>query len=466
MSIDYTVKLGGMPMRKILLLISIVFAVVLTCSLVYASDTDVYCDGEKIDFSEGPYIIDGATFVPVRALGDALGFNYTWDAQNSTVIVTSDVAIAWIQADNNAISVTKDGMMYAIVTEAFPRIINDRIFIPLRAVSELFDASVEWDSETSSVHIMTDSYVETEVIVDNTSVNITDNSQDDSTTDDNLFFYGYDGISVNGFTSPTKVNKGSSYVLSGEITSQYNLDRVNIKVIDVESDTTEINETTFDIDSQIYPLSDIDSRITFGKLSVGDKILRITCVDVYEERATFEYTFIIRQPEGAKLEGDVEMLWPVPSSGLVTTIFWCDNPACHSNAGRVNGHAALDIAAPLGSDVIAVMDGVVKLQGFGNYDNQKTGYGNFILLDHGDGLETQYAHLSEIYVTDEQEVKAGDVIGAVGSTGNSTGPHLDFYITKDGVRCDPLYCLEFHENIRVTGDCDLPFFEQAVNARK
>ena len=443
-------------MKKILFIFFTFLFIILSCNFVYSSDTRVYCDGEEILFSEGPYIIDGSTFVPVRGLGEALNFNYTWDAQNRTVIVTSKVAVAWIQADNPAISVNKNSMMYALTTEAYPRIINDRIFIPLRAVSELFDATVGWDSETSSVHITTMDY---EVPSD-----ISDNTENTQTPGADVSAV-YEDISINDFTPPGKINKGSSYILSGFITSEHKLDRVNVKITDNESDVVEINETEFDIASNTYSLSDIDARITFGKLCTGKKLMQITCVDEDEYRKCFEYEFEVRQPQGAKIESEVEMLWPVPSSGLITTIFWCDNPACHSNAGRANGHAALDIAADQGEDVIAVMDGVVKLQGFGDYDNQKTGYGNFVLLDHGNGLETQYAHLSEILVTDEQEVKAGDVIGKIGSTGNSTGPHLDFYITQDGVRCDPVYYLELHENVRCYAQCDLPFFNEALEAR-
>ncbi|MBQ4527076.1 MAG: peptidoglycan DD-metalloendopeptidase family protein [Clostridia bacterium] len=439
-------------MKKYLLILFSVLVLILSLHhAAYASDANVYCDGELIHFSEGPYIIDGSTFVPVRSLSEALDFKYTWDAANRTVIVTSDIAIAWIQADNPAISVNKNGVMYAQMTEAYPRIIDSRIFIPLRAISELFDAKVEWDANTSSVHIRTyNSEFDYSEPIANNNPESTVHAGD---------------ISVNSFVPPVKVTKGSSYVLAGTISSSVALDRMNIKITDVDTDVIEINETAFDINDTSYSLSAIDSRITFGKLSVGDKLMQITCVDKNEYRKTFEYSFVVHQPEGAKVEGDVSMIWPVPASGLVTTIFWCDNPFCHSNAGRVNGHAALDIAADIGSDVVAVMDGVVKLQGFGNSENEKTGYGNFILLDHGNGLETQYAHLSEIFVTDGQQVKSGEVIGAVGSTGNSTGPHLDFYITQDGVRCDPLYYLDYHENIRVYESCDLPFFEKALQYR-
>jgi murein DD-endopeptidase MepM/ murein hydrolase activator NlpD len=66
------------------------------------------------------------------------------------------------------------------------------------------------------------------------------------------------------------------------------------------------------------------------------------------------------------------------------------------------------------------------------------GYGNCILIDHGNGLKTRYAHLSKIYVRVGQRVGTGDKIGAVGSSGNSTGPHLHFEVIKNGRTQNPL----------------------------
>jgi len=245
------------------------------------------------------------------------------------------------------------------------------------------------------------------------------------------------------------------------------LDRVNVKVLDKATTITEINETTFNINSTLYNLSDIDNRIPFGKLSKGAKTLQITCVDKYEQRQQFSYDFTIIEPQPASssTSSTDTMLWPVPSSGIITTIFWCDNIACHSNEGRVGGHGAIDIAANEGAPVIAVKSGIVKLSGFGTNENQKNGYGNFILLDHGNGLETQYSHLHEIYVTDGQYVNAGDTIGAVGNTGRSTGNHLDFYISKDGVRCDPLYYLNIPANATCYEPCDIKYFNAALASR-
>ena len=445
-------------MRKgILLTVLIIFALVFSAPCLADNTADVYCDGQKVEFDEGPYIIDGFTFVPVRGLSDALGFKYSWDDVNKTVIVVSDGVSAWIQADNPAITINTDSIIYSERIDVAPCIIDNRIFVPLRFIAELFESTVEWDSKSESVVITTPmgigTYPDIETPPEVYEEEIPEPVQIPSS------------IQINGFTPPIQVTRGCSYVLEGAIESTVLLDRVNIKIVDKNSGETQINETAFDIDSSIYALSDIDNRIKFGTLVIGDKVMQITCVDKSEFRQTFSYDFSITQPVSATIEGEIHMLWPVPASSLITTIFWCDNPFCHSNAGRANGHAAIDISADEGSEVIAVMDGVVKMQGFGDYENTKIGYGNFVLIDHGNGIETQYSHLYSINVIDGQVVKAGDIIGGVGNTGNSTGNHLDFYISKDGVRCDSLYYLDIPEGARCWEECDVPFFEQALSSR-
>lgn len=98
---------------------------------------------------------------------------------------------------------------------------------------------------------------------------------------------------------------------------------------------------------------------------------------------------------------------------------------------RSHDHQGLDIATKTGTPIKAVADGKVKFSG------EKSGYGNLIILDHGNGITTYYGHCSKLYAKSGEEVKAGDKIAAVGSTGNSTGPHLHFEIRKNGVYVNP-----------------------------
>ena len=95
-------------------------------------------------------------------------------------------------------------------------------------------------------------------------------------------------------------------------------------------------------------------------------------------------------------------------------------------------HKGLDIAAPTGTTIAAAATGSVFFSGWDPY-----GLGNCIKIDHGNGVTTVYAHCSALYVTAGQYVAQGEAIGAVGSTGNSTGPHLHLEIRVDGVPQNP-----------------------------
>lgn len=109
--------------------------------------------------------------------------------------------------------------------------------------------------------------------------------------------------------------------------------------------------------------------------------------------------------------------WPV--SGRITQKFWTQ-------------HSALDIAAPKGTPIYATDSGYVVRN-----ESKSTGYGNMILIDHGNGYVTRYAHLSAIHVEVGESVKKGQLIGRVGSTGNSTGPHLHFEVIRNSVARNP-----------------------------
>lgn len=94
-------------------------------------------------------------------------------------------------------------------------------------------------------------------------------------------------------------------------------------------------------------------------------------------------------------------------------------------------HRGIDIGAPSGTPIYAAAGGTVFYAGW------MGGYGNLILIDHGDGRVTAYAHQSSLAVSGGQ-VGRGQIIGYVGSTGDSTGPHLHFELRVDGTAVDPL----------------------------
>lgn len=95
-------------------------------------------------------------------------------------------------------------------------------------------------------------------------------------------------------------------------------------------------------------------------------------------------------------------------------------------------HKGLDLAAPIGTNIYTAGDGVVE-----KVVNSNVGYGNLVVISHGNGIQTYYAHCSKLYVSKGQKVNAGDLIAAVGSTGDSTGPHCHFEIRINGTAVNP-----------------------------
>lgn len=96
-------------------------------------------------------------------------------------------------------------------------------------------------------------------------------------------------------------------------------------------------------------------------------------------------------------------------------------------------HYGMDLAADCGDDILSFADGTVSSVG------QDEVHGNYVCIDHADGYSSTYAHCSTVYVSEGQSVLAGEKIALVGSTGEVTGPHLHFELTKDGVFLNPAF---------------------------
>jgi murein DD-endopeptidase MepM/ murein hydrolase activator NlpD len=135
---------------------------------------------------------------------------------------------------------------------------------------------------------------------------------------------------------------------------------------------------------------------------------------------------------GAVATGAVRLssgtLMPLARSSL-TSRFGVARAAAN---GGTRAHAGVDLAAPQGSPVAAAMAGRVAVAGWSG------GYGNLVVVDHGNGVETRYAHLSSIRVGVGQQLGQGQILGLVGSTGRSTGPHLHYELRQNGRPLNPL----------------------------
>jgi len=162
------------------------------------------------------------------------------------------------------------------------------------------------------------------------------------------------------------------------------------------------------VDCPYNELESADDTLAEGRMLIvpgGEKPYVPKLVTPYEGTA----------PEGARGTGRFQ--WPV--RGRITQGFWY-------------GHRAVDVGIRTGSALVASDEGFVSFAGWTD-----VGYGNLVVIDHANGYSTYYAHMSQIYVYEGQAVERGQVIGASGNTGWSTGPHLHFEIRYNGVQQNP-----------------------------
>lgn len=209
---------------------------------------------------------------------------------------------------------------------------------------------------------------------------------------------------------------------------------------------------------------DEDGKETTRTETVTETILEITITHKTPEKMARQYGFNFRQneylalmsePENQNLwaellggytsgggqimdpntdwEGTGIFQWPLPQSYTITSWFgYREDPF----TGEIAYHSGTDIGAPGGTPILAAADGTVTIANA--IDSWGGGYGYHIKVKHNNTLDTLYAHCSSICVTAGQEVKQGEVIGYVGTTGNSTGNHLHFEVWQNGERTDAL----------------------------
>ena len=189
--------------------------------------------------------------------------------------------------------------------------------------------------------------------------------------------------------------------------------------------------------------------------------LSIEDIAIHEQIEAYQYELESVEAEirllslscvGAEYVGGV-MAWPVPGYTRITSPF---GMRTHPITGIYKLHTGTDIGAPAGAEFIAANDGIVVKAGYNG------AYGNMVILDHGGGVQTLYAHGSEILVQEGQIVTSGTPVLKVGSTGYSTGPHAHFevringnpvepldYITSYGSKVDANSFINSHDNIDI-----------------
>ena len=188
-------------------------------------------------------------------------------------------------------------------------------------------------------------------------------------------------------------------------------------------DAVEDKETAEKLVNDIKELSDEKVELEINEKTTENlNELNINTLEVAKENIietlNIDTTTEITNINGIKIA-------TLPVSGTISSRYGV------SSSIRSSKHTGLDIAANQGTQIKVVADGTVTCASYSG------SYGYLVKVDHGNGVETWYAHTSKMYVKEGQEVKAGDVIALVGSTGNSTGPHLHFEVRINGEHVNP-----------------------------
>ncbi|MCM1333804.1 MAG: peptidoglycan DD-metalloendopeptidase family protein [Bacteroides sp.] len=200
-------------------------------------------------------------------------------------------------------------------------------------------------------------------------------------------------------------------------------------------------DTEYYYDDTLYV--GVSRTTTPGEKGVNSVTARVTYVNSIETKREITYTAIVSRPvteriaQGTKPTpeslyspedaGYGKFIWPTEGGGISEPTFW---------DGGYSGHLGVDIVAYYGAPIFAGASGTVVYAG-SNY-----GFGNHVIIDHGDGVQTLYAHCSALYVTVGQQVTQGEFIAAMGATGWAQGTHVHFEVIVNGINKNPVDYLE------------------------
>lgn len=183
--------------------------------------------------------------------------------------------------------------------------------------------------------------------------------------------------------------------------------------------------------SQVLENTKTSRKYYMSKLTEEEKQIQTQIEEYKMQMAKIEIE--IRKLSGLSSFGEDyiggEMVWPIPGYTKITSQY---GMRTHPITGLYSLHTGTDVGAPIGANFVAAASGVVTKAEYNKY------YGNMVIIDHGGGVQTLYAHGSEIVVKLGDLVSQGDVVLKVGSTGYSTGPHAHFEIRIDGKTVNPL----------------------------
>ena len=194
--------------------------------------------------------------------------------------------------------------------------------------------------------------------------------------------------------------------------------QLNETMVDSENKAVSLENMKVIKNSHIAQLSEEEAKYTNEIIEMQNQIKRVEAEILDAANLNIGYDYV-----------GGEMAWPVPGYSRISSPY---GMRTHPITGVYKLHTGTDISAPMGASFIAANDGVVVKAGM------NTAYGNMVMINHGGGVSTLYAHGSEILDEVGQEVKRGDEVLKVGSTGYSTGPHAHFEVRINGQYVDPI----------------------------
>ena len=374
-------------------------------------------------------------------------FVFSWSNMTFALKVNYGGSVIGYVQNENVVDQAVDIMSFNIACDDASLYIYDTKFSMgvtsrsnVESAEEIAQTAIESTSELQSAYGLYINDVLYTACDDKSSIeNVLSEILNNSATDQNVEV---------GFVQDIAIS--NAYFPVNTIISNENVDQViNNQVLPLSVKVTTKETYTLPIAYNTEKIEDANKAVGYEKVSVsgveGTQLVTamITYVDGVEVERTVSSEETITEPttkvivygtkevtrsSSQKLSSAItsngSMIWPVKSNSkmYISTYF---------GEGR---HKGIDITSPRGNDIYAADAGVVTFAGWGS-----NGYGNYIVIKHGDNkTETLYGHCSKLFVSVGDTVSAGQVIAAVGSTGQSTGNHLHFEVIVNGVKVNPL----------------------------
>ena len=410
----------------------------LNSSIVFAVDSPIAVNKGTIKRIDAPvFIHEDRGMIPIRYAAEWFGGIVSWNDENKCADIITDDKIIKIFMGKKEMLI--NGAV--IYMDVAPIIVDDRSFVPIRSFVEALKKHAYFIS--SKKQIIISDYLMNE----KNAINFCDYV--------NKNYNLYSELKIEDMKIPAILPMGKAYSLTGQITSDSIVSRIAVFIYD-NNENQELKKTA-ENSSKIFPIKNIDNDISFSSLTSGEKRIEIWGADEAQSRLLFEASFMIVDMKN-------KFLWPVPSSNGLS--------GCYGQDGD-RWHPAIDITEKNGSAVVACADGTVidiyndASDNFPKIETSGSGYGNYVKLEHTDKINgkttvTKYNHLSKATVKVGDKLKMGDKLGEVGSTGSSTGFHLDFQLFLNDIVTDPGPFILIPDDIKFTGttvDCCIPYIE-------